>query len=258
MIKKIWSYPRVKAVVFGLIAIILILSLVSYAPTDDSWNTASGELRHNWLGGIGAWSADILLQLMGQVAFLVPLAFLIFAVFLWSHLRWIKTRGIVLVFAFLLAMWLAADWPVNPNKVDWFKAGSGGFIGRYLHACVPVPMGIWQILLWALCATLFIFAFRLPALKITALTGKGVWWGLKKMPIHLPDKIKKPFAAVHIHHQIQKIKKTTPKTKIKAVKSAPTPVQEKEGMELPDSDLLAAPKAGGGTQLTKEQMTNAS
>ena len=87
MIKKLWAYPRVKAVVFGILAIISGMALVSYFPSDNAWNTVSGEPYHNWLGPVGSWCADILLQLMGQVAFLVPLAFLMFAAFLWVHLR---------------------------------------------------------------------------------------------------------------------------------------------------------------------------
>ena len=233
MIKNFWKYPRVKAVFFGVLAVVLGLALASYSPTDKAWNTASGENYHNWLGPIGSWSADLLLQLMGQVAFLVPLAFLTFAVFLWVHLKWVKTRGFVLVVAFLMAMWLATTIPVRPAYTGWFKSGAGGFLGYYLHEWIPVPQGGWLILLWALCSTLFIFAFKIPALKMTALTGKGALWGLKKLPVRMPEKIKKPFAALHVHNQIQKIKKAAPKAKIKAVKSAPVKevAENKEGRD---------------------------
>ena len=257
MIKKLWGYPRVKAIIFGILAIVLTLALVSYSPTDKAWNTVSGEAYHNWLGPVGSWSADILLQLMGQVAFLVPLALLTFAVFLWIHLRWVKTRAIVLTFAFLSAMWLSTTISVNTNYANWFKAGSGGFIGYYLKEWLPVPQGWWLVLLWALCAFFFIFAFKIPALKITAITGKGALWGIKKVPVRLPEKIKKPFTKLHVHNQIQKIKKEAPKTKVKAVKSTTVKevVEDKEGMELPSPELLAAPKASSGTQLSKEQMS---
>ncbi len=258
MIKKLWAHPRVKAVVFVLLAIVLGLSLASYFPTDDSWNTASGFAYHNWLGPVGAFGADMLLQLMGQVAFLVPLTLVIFALFLWLHFDWIKIRGIVLVFAFLLAMWLTTTISIKPEYASWFKAGSGGFIGYYLANWVPVPHGWWTVLLWVICATLFVFALRLPAVKITVLTGKGVLWGLRKMPVRVPEKIKKPFTALHVHSQIQKIKKAAPKAKIKAVKMPAKPVAEKEGMELPSTELLAAPKASGGSQLSKDQMNQLS
>ena len=162
--------------------------------------------------------------------------------------------------AFLLAMWLATTVPVKAEYANWFKAGSGGFVGYYLNAWIPVPQGWLLILLWTLCACFFIFAFKIPALKITAVTGKGALWGLKKMPVRVPEKIKKPFTKLHVHNQVQKIKKEAPKAKVKAVKSAPVKeiTEDKEGMQLPSSELLTAPKAVGGTQLPKDQMAQLS
>ena len=48
-------------------AILLFLSLVSYRPTDPSFNTvggfgSAGRPAHNWIGLIGAWVSDLLLQ----------------------------------------------------------------------------------------------------------------------------------------------------------------------------------------------------
>ncbi|MFZ0662953.1 MAG: DNA translocase FtsK [Acidobacteriaceae bacterium] len=59
-------------------AILLFLSLLSYRPTDPSWNTVGGfgtgvRPAHNWIGLIGAWVADLLLQFEGITAFCLPL-----------------------------------------------------------------------------------------------------------------------------------------------------------------------------------------
>ncbi|HTP25184.1 MAG TPA: DNA translocase FtsK, partial [Anaeromyxobacteraceae bacterium] len=58
-------------------AILLLLALVSYRPTDPSLNTvggyAVGHPAHNWTGLIGAWISDLLLQLEGITAFAFPL-----------------------------------------------------------------------------------------------------------------------------------------------------------------------------------------
>src|SRR5271170_2312187 len=58
-------------------AILLLLALVSYRPTDPSFNTvggyAAGRPAHNWTGLIGAWISDLLLQLEGVTAFCLPL-----------------------------------------------------------------------------------------------------------------------------------------------------------------------------------------
>jgi S-DNA-T family DNA segregation ATPase FtsK/SpoIIIE len=58
-------------------AILLLLALVSYRPTDPSLNTvggyAIGRPAHNWTGLVGAWVSDLLLQLEGITAFSLPL-----------------------------------------------------------------------------------------------------------------------------------------------------------------------------------------
>ena len=53
-------------------AVLLFLSLASWHPTDPSLNTvASGPVR-NWIGPAGAYTSDILLQVEGISAFLLP------------------------------------------------------------------------------------------------------------------------------------------------------------------------------------------
>jgi DNA segregation ATPase FtsK/SpoIIIE, S-DNA-T family len=57
-------------------AILLLLALVSYRPTDPSLNTVSGYVNgrpaHNWTGIVGAWISDLLLQIEGLTAFCLP------------------------------------------------------------------------------------------------------------------------------------------------------------------------------------------
>ena len=61
-------------------AVLLMLALVSYTPSDPSFNTvggyASGRPAHNWTGIVGAWVADSSLQVVGVAIFLLPLVML--------------------------------------------------------------------------------------------------------------------------------------------------------------------------------------
>ena len=58
-------------------AVLLFLSLVSYRPTDPSFNTVGGYAgshpAHNWIGLLGAALSDMLLQVDGIAAFFLPL-----------------------------------------------------------------------------------------------------------------------------------------------------------------------------------------
>jgi DNA segregation ATPase FtsK/SpoIIIE, S-DNA-T family len=74
------------------VAILSALSLISYSPRDAAWNvSASGpDAGHaqNWIGPAGSYSADLLFQVFGFAAFLLPMAL---AVLGW---RWLKNRAI--------------------------------------------------------------------------------------------------------------------------------------------------------------------
>jgi S-DNA-T family DNA segregation ATPase FtsK/SpoIIIE len=58
-------------------AVLLLLALASYTPTDPSFNTVgryvTGRPAHNWTGMVGAYLADGMLQLIGVAAFFLPL-----------------------------------------------------------------------------------------------------------------------------------------------------------------------------------------
>ncbi len=93
-----------------LVATLLLLALATWHATDPSWDTSISttlptRLVQNWIGPVGAWSSDLLLQFLGITAFALPL---------WIGglgLRWIRARsggaawlrwfGILLTLAFL-------------------------------------------------------------------------------------------------------------------------------------------------------------
>ena len=58
-------------------ALLLLLALVSYSALDPSWNSASGlnssHAARNWIGIVGAYTADAVLQFFGVGAFLLVL-----------------------------------------------------------------------------------------------------------------------------------------------------------------------------------------
>jgi S-DNA-T family DNA segregation ATPase FtsK/SpoIIIE len=63
--------------VLVLVALMLILALATYHPSDPSLNTATDltapHAARNWIGLFGAWLSDLLLQSLGFTAFFLPL-----------------------------------------------------------------------------------------------------------------------------------------------------------------------------------------
>jgi len=258
MFKRFWSHPKVRSVFWIMISALVIIALAGYHAHDNSWNTSSDNMQ-NYLGPIGAWTADILLQMLGVMAFVFPIVCLIFALFLWRQVAWLKLRLFLVGLGFVWTLWLLGDFQYETAR-SWFKAGVGGFIGRYLNRWWMIPKGYWMILWVALDMALFVWALKIPFAKISRATGKSCWWLLHKTGIRLPAKISVLFKKLRIHHQVEKIKKSAPKSKIKAVKKTPQTLVPKpaSGLQLPSSDLLAPVKESSAVHLSKDQMNQIS
>jgi S-DNA-T family DNA segregation ATPase FtsK/SpoIIIE len=74
------------------LAILTALALISYSPRDAAWNVSSNgpeaDSTRNWIGPAGSYGADLLFQVFGFAAFLLPMAL---AVLGW---RWLRSRAI--------------------------------------------------------------------------------------------------------------------------------------------------------------------
>jgi S-DNA-T family DNA segregation ATPase FtsK/SpoIIIE len=59
--------------------LLVLLSLASFLPDDPSLNTAAapGATTQNWIGPVGAYTADLLFQGFGWVAYLIPMLLLV-------------------------------------------------------------------------------------------------------------------------------------------------------------------------------------
>jgi DNA segregation ATPase FtsK/SpoIIIE, S-DNA-T family len=89
-------------------AVLLFLSLVSYHPTDPSFNTDGFGPIRNWIGPAGAYTSDLLLQIEGFSAFFLPL---LIGALGWTWMRsrpagspGAKLTGIILTFLFAPAL----------------------------------------------------------------------------------------------------------------------------------------------------------
>src|SRR5512134_3183374 len=70
----------------------MALSLLSYSPQDASLNVSApppdGKPARNWIGPVGAHGADMLFQLLGYAAFLLPVGIAILG---W---RWFRSHEV--------------------------------------------------------------------------------------------------------------------------------------------------------------------
>ena len=116
---------EVTGMVLLVAASLLLLALASYCPTDPSLNTvggyATGRQAHNWAGLVGAITSDLLLQLEGVAAFLIPL---MLGALGWTWLRsrpagspTAKWSGVLLYLVFAPAL-----FGLIPGHLRWMHA----------------------------------------------------------------------------------------------------------------------------------------
>src|SRR5664279_6639861 len=71
-------------------ALLLFLALASYSPLDPSMNSASiltgSHAARNWIGVLGAYLSDLVLQFWGVGSFLLPIFMFMLGV------RWFRSR----------------------------------------------------------------------------------------------------------------------------------------------------------------------
>lgn len=115
-------------------AILLSLALISYSPLDPSLNTAApgADVRppRNWIGVVGAMTADLLIQTGGVGAFLVPV-FLVLLAIRWFFSRKVDSPEAKAVGAFFLLVFVPALLALLPWHWRWLHAiPIEGLLGR--------------------------------------------------------------------------------------------------------------------------------
>ena len=130
--REIWG------VLIGLTAVLIIISLISYHPTDRSFNTPSGPIdTRNWGGFVGAFLADLLLQGLGLTAYLLPvfLAIAAYQLFL-SKYRGIRATKAAGYGVFLISMAGLLSLLIDSENAR----DAGGIVGGFLEESLLVPL----------------------------------------------------------------------------------------------------------------------
>ena len=114
------------------VAVLIACALLSYSPRDAAFNvSAKGEASANWIGPVGAYSADGIFQLLGFPAFLLPLAAL------WMSIKWFRSQAvdspkITLVGFLMLLVFLPAFLTLVPFPDVRGAVPAGGMVGNLL------------------------------------------------------------------------------------------------------------------------------
>src|SRR4029077_5846290 len=125
-------------VLVSVTALLIIISLLSYAPRDPSWNTSTRPIEtQNRVGIVGAYLADVLLQGFGLASYLLPifLCLVAFQIFR-SNYRKIPLSKFAGYGVFLISIAVILDLFVDSDVAR----ESGGIIGGFLKESVLIPL----------------------------------------------------------------------------------------------------------------------
>ncbi len=158
---------------FMILAVLVALSLISYSPHDVAFNVsappADGPLAHNWIGPVGAYGADLLFQVFGFAAFLLPAAILILG---W---KWFRSRAIssqlATIFGYMLLLLSLPSLLSLWHFPEVRGLPAGGMLGSLLSGSLQAGFNFWG-------ASLIAFAIFLSALFMTtrfSFAGTHAW-----------------------------------------------------------------------------------
>ncbi|HTX37361.1 MAG TPA: DNA translocase FtsK 4TM domain-containing protein [Bryobacteraceae bacterium] len=110
------------------LGLVTVLSLISYHAQDPSWDTASGAHPLNLVGYPGAYFADLLFQVLGASAFLLPLLTFLLS---WKWIRSddLEAPAIKLVGSALLTLGACATLSFLPLRLFGGVIRIGGTLG---------------------------------------------------------------------------------------------------------------------------------
>ncbi|RPD94400.1 cell division protein FtsK [Candidatus Pantoea deserta] len=151
-------------ILVSLFAIYLMVSLVSFNPSDPSWSqTAWHEPIHNLGGGVGAWLADTLLFIFGIMAYAIPPVIIGLC---WIAFRQREQQDYIDYFAIglrligVLALVVTTCGLAALNADDIWYFASGGVIGSLVSNAIapwfsPATGTLALLCVWAAGITLY-------------------------------------------------------------------------------------------------------
>ncbi|HKP68727.1 MAG TPA: DNA translocase FtsK 4TM domain-containing protein, partial [Pyrinomonadaceae bacterium] len=137
---------EIVAVILLAVSVLIFLCLISYNTSDPTFNTASSQKIHNWIGVVGANVAEALFSAVGLVAYIFPalLALIAWRVFQSENLkpRVSQIIGFTLVVASVASL---------ANLIGWHGGLLGALVATYSVRLLSVVGG--AIFLTALATT---------------------------------------------------------------------------------------------------------
>jgi S-DNA-T family DNA segregation ATPase FtsK/SpoIIIE len=159
------------------LGLVILLSLASYHTQDPSWDTASESQPLNLVGYPGSYVSDLLFQVFGATAFLLPLLLFLLA-WKWIHSEALDGGAVTVFGAVLLTVSTCAALAFLPWRMFGGAirmGGTGGYLlARYLLSTLNLAGSILAIVTSMIVSVYLVSSFTLA--KAAAWFSRPVAW----------------------------------------------------------------------------------
>jgi len=219
LIREIWG------MVIVVLAILLVLSLVSYDPSDRSVNTPSGSVNtSNWGGVVGAYLADFLLQGLGLATYLLPL--FLFAVSYQLFRENPKGLQLPKAIGYVLFVWSSTIFLSLLRESETARE-AGGIVGGYSKEVLISVLGYGGTILIAL--SLLVLAMMLVSQISLVSTLEVILQNAKELLLQARSGIKGLY--LFIKERKEKLKAENKKKDRREFKAPPIVLKEESKTE---------------------------
>ena len=143
-------------------ALLVLLAQVSFVPADLASNKVpANQTTHNWIGGAGAWGANVFFNLFGAGAFVLPMLLLLFGLgYLFEFFGYLKRRWVWAGVLFITCLGFFSLYTdaaalnrlaINPNypgagfferlALNLNAPSAGGHVGLFMNSLIFGHLG---------------------------------------------------------------------------------------------------------------------
>jgi S-DNA-T family DNA segregation ATPase FtsK/SpoIIIE len=164
-ITRLLAGSKIRSLLLFVLSLATFASLISYDPSDPSFNLVTDSYPSNLFLYFGSYLSDLIYQLIGISAYIIPLSFLVWSyeLFWFGQITFPKTR-----FLFMLVSIGCAACAADYFEISILPSRSGGILGIGLWSLI---MSIDYVILYKtytyICFALLAIIFLVIALGIS-------------------------------------------------------------------------------------------
>ena len=125
------------AIFITVFGILLLISIISYSPSDPNFIFPENAEINNLLGFRGSYISDLLLQSVGLISYLIPITFIFSGIFIFRGkkiLLFFENLFYITFYSLTGSLFLSHFYKTG---FSLFINGNGGFVGNYLDKILP-------------------------------------------------------------------------------------------------------------------------